>query len=174
VESICFAILIGISVDFVIHFSHAYTSLPGTVSKEKRTKHALVYMGPSILAAAVTTVAGALIMFACTITFFTRFAQILFFAIVQSLLGSFVGFLTMTDSIGPSAPTYFFDKLEEKCSRQDDDSIRTSEHGGDEDKGGNISDPTKSSTEAAQATATNQPALLWPPDMSLVSDEISV
>ena len=92
VESICFAILIGISVDFVIHFSHAYTSLPGTVSKEKRTKHALIYMGPSILAAAVTTLAGASIMLACYIVFFTKFAMVLFFTIAQSVIGSFVAF----------------------------------------------------------------------------------
>lgn len=26
---ICFAILVGISVDFVIHLSHSYTHLPG-------------------------------------------------------------------------------------------------------------------------------------------------
>lgn len=41
-ESICFAILIGVSVDFVIHFSHAYVALPGNVAREIRTKHALI------------------------------------------------------------------------------------------------------------------------------------
>ena len=69
-ESICFAILIGISVDFVIHFSHAYVSLPGNVPKEERTLHAMIQMGPSILAAAVTTMAGALCMLFTVITFF--------------------------------------------------------------------------------------------------------
>ena len=49
-ESICFAILIGVSADFVIHFSHTYASLPGNASREERTKHALIKMGPSILA----------------------------------------------------------------------------------------------------------------------------
>jgi hypothetical protein len=110
VESICFAILIGISVDFVIHFSHAYASLPGVVSKERRTKHALIYMGPSILAAAFTTLAAALIMLFCVILFFTKFATVLFFTIVQSLVGSFVVFLTITDCIGPTAPTHWFDE----------------------------------------------------------------
>ena len=41
-ESICFAILIGVSVDFVIHFSHAYVALPGNIAREIRTKHALI------------------------------------------------------------------------------------------------------------------------------------
>jgi hypothetical protein len=61
-ESICFAILIGVSVDFVIHFGHAYAHLPGEVSRSERTKFALIRMGPSILAAAFTTIAAAIIM----------------------------------------------------------------------------------------------------------------
>lgn len=113
-ESICFAILIGISVDFVIHFSHAYASIPGEASRESRTKYALIDMGPSILAAAFTTMAGAAIMLACVITFFTKFAMILFFTIVQSVLGSFVVFLTLTDCIGPIQPTYWADRIAEK------------------------------------------------------------
>ena len=65
-ESICFAIAIGISVDFVIHFSHAYTTPRGNVSREERTRFSLIHMGPSILAAAFTTIAGATIMFVST------------------------------------------------------------------------------------------------------------
>lgn len=61
-ESICFAILIGVSVDFVIHFCHAYAHLPGEVPRGERTKFALIRMGPSILAAAFTTIAAAIIM----------------------------------------------------------------------------------------------------------------
>jgi len=116
-ESICFAILIGVSVDFVIHFSHAYVALPGDASREQRTKHALIDMGPSILAAAFTTLAGAMVMLFCVITFFTKFAMVLFFTIVQATIGSFVVFLTLTNCIGPSQPTYMADKLTERCTR---------------------------------------------------------
>ncbi|CAB9499985.1 dispatched homolog 1 [Seminavis robusta] len=114
-ESICFAILIGVSVDFVIHFCHAYVSMPGEVAKEIRTRHAIIDMGPSILAAAITTMAGAMIMLFCVITFFTKFAFVLFFAIVQATIGSFVFFLTLTDTIGPSQPTYMADRLFQSC-----------------------------------------------------------
>lgn len=61
-ESICFAILIGVSVDFVIHFTHSYAHLRGEYSRADRTKHALIKMGPSILAAAFTTISAAVIM----------------------------------------------------------------------------------------------------------------
>lgn len=53
-------------------------------------------------------------MLFCVIVFFTKFATILFFTIVQSLVGSFVVFLTLTDCIGPTAPTYWGDELVEK------------------------------------------------------------
>lgn len=41
-ESICFAILIGVSVDFVIHISYAYSYKDGNVPRGDRTKYALL------------------------------------------------------------------------------------------------------------------------------------
>merc|ERR1712232_37805 len=54
-ESICFSILIGVSVDFVIHFCHAYAHKSGVLDRGERTKEALIRMGPSILATAGTS-----------------------------------------------------------------------------------------------------------------------
>jgi len=110
-ESICFAILIGLSCDFVIHFGHAYTHHRGTLSRSDRAKYALISMGPSILAAAATTLAGATIMLFTVITFFQKFAIILFLTIVHSTLGSFVVFIVLADCIGPSYPTRVIDSL---------------------------------------------------------------
>jgi hypothetical protein len=45
------------------------------------------------------------------ITFFQKFALILFFTIIQASIGSFIIFLTMMDCIGPSAPTYLVDRF---------------------------------------------------------------
>ena len=123
-EAICFAILIGISVDFVIHFSHAYSSLPGDATREDRTKYALIHMGPSILAAAFTTMASATIMLFTVITFFQKFALVLFFTVIQATAGSFVVFLTMSICIGPSDPTYLTDSLLERVGI----SRRTNKH----------------------------------------------
>jgi hypothetical protein len=107
----------GISVDFVIHFGHAYSSIPGDVSKEERTKYALIHMGPSILAGAFTTMASAIIMLFTVITFFQKFALILFFTVIQSFVGSFIVFLTLTDCLGPSRPTAFVDSVVAKCTK---------------------------------------------------------
>jgi hypothetical protein len=114
-ESICFAILIGISCDFVIHFTHAYSMLPGSVDRGERTKHALLEMGPSILAAAFTTISGATVMLFTVISFFEKFAVVLFLTIIQATAGSFIVFLVLTDCFGPAEPTYTVDLLLAKC-----------------------------------------------------------
>jgi len=116
-ESICFAILIGVSCDFVIHFGHAYAHLPGDVSRHERTQYALVRMGPSILAAAFTTISAALIMVFTVIAFFQQFAKILLFTILQATVGSFFVYTALSDCIGPSNPTYLVYKIFGKCSR---------------------------------------------------------
>jgi len=118
-ESICFTILIGVSVDFVVHFSHAYAESPGAVKKYERTKYALIHLGPSILAAAFTTAASATIMLFTTILFFRLFATIMLFTIIQSTVGSFVVFLSLTETMGPSNPTFVFDWISSKCQRVD-------------------------------------------------------
>merc|ERR1711862_200758 len=81
------------------------------LTQSKRTQFALIHMGPSVLAAAFTTMGGATIMFFTIITFFQKFAIVLFLTITQSILGSFVVFMSLTDCIGPSNPTYLYDKL---------------------------------------------------------------
>merc|ERR1712176_1601132 len=79
IEAVCFAILIGVSVDFVIHFAHAYTHHVGDLSRKERTEYAMVTMGPSILATALTTFCPAIVLLFCRITFFHKFALILIF-----------------------------------------------------------------------------------------------
>merc|ERR1711935_563486 len=105
-ESICFSILIGVSVDFVIHFTHAYVHHKGNKPREERTKYAIITMGPSILATAYTTFFSAIVMLFCTITFFNKFALVLFFTIVMATIASFVVFITLTNCFGPTNPTY--------------------------------------------------------------------
>eukprot|EP00934_Nitzschia_sp_Nitz4_P004646 Nitzschia sp. Nitz4//scaffold228_size32365//15936//19222//NITZ4_007906-RA/size32365-augustus-gene-0.41-mRNA-1//-1//CDS//3329542819//4636//frame0 len=114
-ESVCFAILIGVSVDFVIHFSFAYTKLPGHTSRGVRTKFALVSMGRSILSTAAATILSSLIMLFTIIIFFKQFGLVLVMAILQATIGSFVVFLSMTDTIGPRDPTYMSDKIMAWC-----------------------------------------------------------
>lgn len=147
-ESVCFAILIGISCDFVLHFAHAYAFLPGNVCRHERTKYALIRMGPSILAAAFTTICGAVAMIFCVISFFRQFAQILFYTILMATVGSFVVFLSLTDSIGPSRPTYVYDKITERCCTKKKELQRDN---GEYDAG----EPVSNKTEVEAAPLSN-------------------
>jgi len=91
-------------------------------------------MGPSILAAAFTTFSAALIMLFTVITFFQKFAIVLFLTVIQSLAGSFIVFLTLTICLGPSDPTYLVDRMMQKCygccgKDYDIQAENTTEHG---------------------------------------------
>lgn len=146
-ESICFAILIGVSVDFVIHFCHAYAHKSGVLDRGERTKEALIRMGPSILAAALTTVAAAIIMLFTIIEFFQKFALILFMTMIQATIGSFIVFLTFTDSIGPSNPTYLVDRATE-CIFGKKDTDESMEKNADEPSDGGSKEGNKTDSSA--------------------------
>lgn len=47
-ESICFAILIGISCDFMIHFGHAYAHLPGHIYPATNEPRMLSFAWPPV------------------------------------------------------------------------------------------------------------------------------
>lgn len=114
-ESVCFSILIGVSVDFVIHFNHAYVHYKGEVPRTERSKYAMVTMGPSILSTAGTTFFSAVVMLFCRITFFNKFALVLFFTMIMATAASFIVFITLTNCFGPTDPTYFVDKCLSSC-----------------------------------------------------------
>jgi hypothetical protein len=77
----------------------------------------LISLGPSILAAGITTLAGASIMLFTEIYFWRLFAYVLFFSIIQAIIGSFVVFLVLTECIGPSHPTFLVDSILSKCDK---------------------------------------------------------
>jgi len=116
VEAICFSVVIGLSVDYVIHFGHAWSFLPGNVRREDRTKYALITMGPSILASACTTMISATFGFFGVIAFFQKFSEILLFTVLQATLCSFLFFLALLACFGPAEPTATADKIANRVS----------------------------------------------------------
>lgn len=110
------------SCDFVIHLGHAYNRLPGSRPKEERTKHALLHMGPSILAAATTSMSSAIFMLFCHVTFFIQFAEMLLLTMAHAVIGSCLIYLVQTDTFGPDEPTRFVRSIVAKiiaCARRD-------------------------------------------------------
>jgi 5-methyltetrahydrofolate--homocysteine methyltransferase len=120
-ESVCFVILIGISCDFVVHFGHAYIFFEGFHTKEERTKHATIHMGPSILAAAMTTFSAAIVMIFCTLKFFTLFSEMLLLTITHAIIGSFIVYLVLCETFGPAEPTKLYSHFCTKKTRTNDE-----------------------------------------------------
>jgi 5-methyltetrahydrofolate--homocysteine methyltransferase len=146
-ESICFAILIGISCDFVLHFAHSYASLEGDRSREERTKYAIIHMGPSILAAAFTTMASAIIMNFTVITFFQKFGLILLMTVIQATGASFLIFCALNLCFGPTNPTYLYDKVVAKLCTKSTPSSFDKDDDGDEES--NLGETTRTNDTTA-------------------------
>lgn len=88
-ESIAAVILIGLSVDYCVHLANAYVEAPAWMTtRERRTQHALMIMGISITASAVTTVISGSILWLCILKFFSKFAFLITATIVSSFFWS--------------------------------------------------------------------------------------
>ena len=74
-ESIAAVILIGLSVDYCVHLANARRRSAGTSRHARETKqHALMIMGISITASAVTTIISGSMLWMCILSFFGKFA----------------------------------------------------------------------------------------------------
>ena len=100
-EAVCFAILIGLSVDFIIHFAHMYCHAPHE-DRRDRTRHALRYMSVPVLSAGLTTFASSVLLFICKIVFFNKFGVVLMLTILYSLLITFYFFNGLNAAVGPN------------------------------------------------------------------------
>ena len=117
-ESILFGLLVGLGSDFVLHFTHAYSMLPGRVNKQLRMKHAILHMGPSVLGSAATTMSTAIIMLFCEIVTLDKFATMMIMTMVHSLIGSFIVFSVLCSCFGPAEPTKTVDFIQNKVRSQ--------------------------------------------------------
>jgi predicted RND superfamily exporter protein len=72
-ESVIISVAVGMSVDFVAHYSHTYLHAPESYKsdRDKCVEHTLTTMGVSVLTGAITTfVAGFFMILAQTLFFF--------------------------------------------------------------------------------------------------------
>lgn len=71
IESICITILVGLSVDYVIHIAHAFNE-SRFATRAVRLQDALTDIGVSVLSASITTFLGSFVLFFTYILFFLR------------------------------------------------------------------------------------------------------
>ena len=90
-ESIAGIIVIGFSVDYVVHLTHMYMDgfhVGGFSDRDLRISYALEKMGGTVFAGAVTTAGSGAVMWICQLTFFTKMAVLITMTILFSLFYS--------------------------------------------------------------------------------------
>eukprot|EP01013_Petalomonas_cantuscygni_P004608 TRINITY_DN14_c0_g1_i1.p1 TRINITY_DN14_c0_g1~~TRINITY_DN14_c0_g1_i1.p1 ORF type:complete len:1271 (+),score=328.06 TRINITY_DN14_c0_g1_i1:159-3971(+) len=100
IEAIALTVLVGISVDFTVHYATAYTEAPFT-TRQRRLRYAMTTMGTSVVSGAVTTLAAAFLLFFTTFQFFRKFGEFMFVAILMSFVVCNTLFPAIVFFVGP-------------------------------------------------------------------------
>ena len=103
-EGICLVILIGLSVDYVLHIGHAYAHAARQrgATREECARHAIATMGFPVLSAAFTTLIAALFLLRATVVFFVKFGTVTVLSSVFSSIVSVILFVALLAAAGPT------------------------------------------------------------------------
>ena len=137
-EAIAVVIIVGFSVDYVVHLANHYVESV-YIDRFRRMKDALTGIGISIFSGAITTIASSIFLFLATIKFFESFAILFLSTILFSLLFSLVLFSSINFWIGPSGNfgnakhyivTPLIKKLKECCKKKNvnEDNSKDEQH----------------------------------------------
>jgi len=103
IESVIYVMVVGMSVDYVVHLGEAYIE-----GGEEHTDHhdrvaeMLETRGMSVLSGAISTLGGIFFLFFAFIVFMEKFAIVIFFLIFISIVYSLLFFAAIMDTIGPN------------------------------------------------------------------------
>jgi predicted RND superfamily exporter protein len=103
-ETIAGIIVIGFSVDYVVHMGHMYIEAAeksGAMTREKRFFYAASKMGSTVMAGAITTAGSGAFMFVCQMRFFYKMAILITMTIGYSFVFSFGFFMAFLVIAGP-------------------------------------------------------------------------
>ncbi|CAJ1386354.1 unnamed protein product [Effrenium voratum] len=100
-EAIIYVMVIGLSVDYVIHLGDAYLECPDE-SNEDRVQFMVTKMGVSVVSGAVSSAGAAVFMMFCKSLFLIKFGIVICFVISVSVVTSLVFFSALLLVAGPS------------------------------------------------------------------------
>ncbi|KAJ6228851.1 sterol-sensing domain [Anaeramoeba flamelloides] len=100
IESTCLTVIVGISVDYIVHFCHAYEIAPET-NRYKKYRTALTNLGISVVSAAMTTLLASSFLFITYVAFFKNFGIFILITVLASVLWSFFFFFVLLSIAGP-------------------------------------------------------------------------
>ena len=99
-ESISVVMLIGLSVDYIVHLAQAYKRSVAN-HRSAKTKSAFQEMGVSIFSSTVTTFLAGVALFGGQITIFQKFALVICSTVIFSFLTSMLFFGALMHTLGP-------------------------------------------------------------------------
>ena len=99
-ESIAMVIIIGFSVDYVVHLGAHYVHKKSP-DRTDRTSDAVGAMGVSIFSGALTTFGSGVFLFGGQMIFFQKFAMIITSTVIVSLAFAMVFFTSFLHAFGP-------------------------------------------------------------------------
>lgn len=100
VETIALTLVVGLAMDYVVHYAHAYATAPFR-HRQRRTRYAFGEMGTSVASGALTTAAAAAFLFPTTYDFFAKFGLFIIWAIAFSFAFSNLLFMSLCVALGP-------------------------------------------------------------------------
>jgi len=101
-ESICVVIVVGFSVDYVVHLGNSYVEAQNHHGTRKDAiQHALREMGISILGGGITTFGSSLFLWGAVSQFFEKFAWLMEMTVFFSLIWSLAFFSAICSICGP-------------------------------------------------------------------------
>merc|ERR1711907_699332 len=103
IEAMCMALIVGFSVDYIVHLAHAHVADhdgKGTKRKE-RAYYALQTMGVSVIAGFATTFLASCVLMMTKLVFFNKFGIYICCTIVWALIVSLGIFSPLILIIGP-------------------------------------------------------------------------
>ena len=100
IEAVNYVVVIGMSIDYCVHMSEAYTEAEGETRAEK-VKLMLEDMGVSVLSGALSTLLATFPMFFAPNLFFVKFASFLFCTIALSCIYALTFFPALLAVTGP-------------------------------------------------------------------------
>ena len=99
-ESISIVIMIGFSVDYVVHFANAYLECESP-TRHDRLQFSMLTMGISVVSGAITTLLAGMFLSFPEIIFFQKMGILILTTIALSLLWSMVFFVASVATCGP-------------------------------------------------------------------------
>jgi len=123
IETIAAVIIVGFSVDYVVHIGNAYVESSHD-QRADRARDALTDMGISVLFGALTTAGAGAFLFGPVLVFFPKFGALLMTTIAFSFLWSMVFFVSVLHICGPNGDfgnlrpplTRFWKKITASCT----------------------------------------------------------